>query len=871
MAPRFDSNSLRVELAVADLIDASLFRHLGFGQRGGYERMWVGQAIHSRYQEEARREDPSYRAEVPIRVVLQQRGWEVVIRGRIDGLRREATGDSPDDERTILEEIKSVRRGSELTDAKREIYERQARLYAWMLSLGDRGDSGDSGSDGAVAEAEAGEASDLEPPKSGQMPSEQIPFQQIPPEQIGAELVLIEIGSHKVHREPLEIDFEAIAASVERRLNRLILDYERHREVALERRQAGERLLFPYPELRNGQQAIIDATATALEQQEHLLLEAPTGLGKTVAALYPALKYALERQKRVFVLTAKTLQQDMATAVLELLNRDGTFRSLRLRAKSKMCANEEVICHEEFCPYAKDYYLKLHRSRIIDDLLMRYETLQPDAIFAHARQQEVCPFEVSLELSEKAQVVVCDYNYAFDPYVALQEFGPENDLQDTVLVVDEIHNLVDRGRGYYSPRLSTGKALEAAEFLHSISHDAPQRAARVCHELATWIADTTDHVLADVGGLQAGSAGSPGSPGSETQAAETRFVEDDLWDLRPGFDDTFVDYVEYQRQTSTYRAEDPFVDLYFDFLRFLDGLVFARTDAFSQYVRRDGDSRSVNILCKDPSRFIGGVINRTHSTIGLSATLSPTDFYRDLLGFDPERTTVTSIASPFPSENRCFVIDNSISTLWRERDRNYQPIADSLSRLAQAVPGNCLALFPSYAFIGQVAPKLAVSGKRVLVQGRDDSDQTRQEILELLRSPIAGDNLLLAVAGGVFAEGVDYPGDILRAVAIIGPCLPAVTLERELLKIYYQERFDRGFEYAFVVPGMTRVVQAAGRLIRSSEDTGVIALLDQRFLKTPYRNHLPEDWYDGGRLEDLIAQPGEAATRFFAQLPVSRA
>ncbi len=837
MAPRFDSDNLRLELGVADLLDTSLFRHIGFGQRGGYERMWVGQAIHSRYQEEAQREDATYRAEVPIRVAFEHRGWEVTIRGRIDGLRREAVGDSGAD-RTILEEIKSVRRGSELADATRAIYQRQALLYAWMLSLGD-----------AVR-------SDASEGENGALPAGLLPATSI-----AAELVLIEIGSHQVRREPLDLDLESIDASVRRRLNSLIHDHDRNREIALERREAGERLSFPYSELRAGQDDIVEAVATALAQQEHLLVEAPTGLGKTVAALYPALKYALENQKRVFVLTAKTLQQDMATAVLELLNEDGSFRSLRLRAKAKMCANEEVICHEEFCRYAKDYHLKLHRSRIVDDLMLRYPTLLPDGIFSLARDEEVCPFEVSLELSGRSQVVVCDYNYAFDPYVALSEFGKDNDLQDTVLVVDEIHNLVDRGRGYYSPSLSTTKALAAAEFLVATSHRSPQRAAKACHELAAWIADTVDRVLADLGGAAGG-----GGPSPEREAAETDFPEDDLWDLRPDFDDAFVDYVEYQRETSTYRAEDPFVDLYFDFLRFLDGLVLARSDAFSQYVKRRGERRAVNILCKDPSRFIGGVINRTHSTIGLSATLSPTEFYRDLLGFDRERTVAKTIASPFPHENRCVVIDDSVSTLWRERESNYQPIAENLSRLAAAVPGNCLALFPSYAFIDRVAPGLKPTGKRVLVQGRDDSDQTRQEVLELLRTPIAGDNLLLAVAGGVFAEGVDYPGEILKAVAIVGPCLPAVTLERELLKIYYQERFERGFEYAFVVPGMTRVVQAAGRLIRSSDDTGVIALLDQRFLKTPYRDHLPEDWWQGGRLADLIAAPGEAAARFFAEL-----
>jgi DNA excision repair protein ERCC-2 len=180
------------------------------------------------------------------------------------------------------------------------------------------------------------------------------------------------------------------------------------------------------------------------------------------------------------------------------------------------------------------------------------------------------------------------------------------------------------------------------------------------------------------------------------------------------------------------------------------------------------------------------------------------------------------------------------------------------------VPGNCLALFPSYQFLNEVAARLEVTKKRILVQNPASSDRERETILESLRSLLAGDHLLLAVAGGVFAEGVDYPGEMLRAVAVIGPCLPAVSLERQLLKQYYQERFERGFEYAFVVPGMTRVVQAAGRLIRSAEDTGIIALFDERFLHRPYVGHLPGDWLDGGETAALIGEPGQVAKLFWA-------
>jgi DNA excision repair protein ERCC-2 len=266
---------------------------------------------------------------------------------------------------------------------------------------------------------------------------------------------------------------------------------------------------------------------------------------------------------------------------------------------------------------------------------------------------------------------------------------------------------------------------------------------------------------------------------------------------------------------------------------------------------------------------LGEVLGRAHAVIGLSATLSPPEFYRDLLGFDPARTAVCSVPNPFPATNRRVVIDPTVATTWRERPANYARIAERLGAFAAAVPGNCLALFPSYRFLAEVAARLPASGRRVIVQERTAGDRERDGVLAVLRSPLAGDVLLLAVAGGVFAEGVDYPGEALKAVAVVGPCLPAVTLDQRLLSDYYDERFERGFEYAFVVPGMTRVVQAAGRLIRSADDTGVIALLDRRFLHRPYRDHLPADWLGGGEPGELTGDPAAVADAFFAANPAA--
>jgi DNA excision repair protein ERCC-2 len=808
MPPRFDPDRLTLELSVADLLDRQAAGSLGFANRGGYERLWLGQAIHSRYQEEALAADPSYQREVWVRHELSHRGWRVTVTGRLDGLRSD-----PDGVR-VVEEIKSIRRGAQLSQPVRELYAQQAALYAWLLALGE------------IVPDEVAEG----------------------PPPVKAELVLIEIGSDVVDRHEIPVDLAEVETAVRRRLNALIAIYVRSRVEAEKRREAAEALAFPYPEVRPGQETIVAAVETALEQREHLLLEATTGIGKTVAALYPALRYCLAHDKRLYVLTAKTLQQEMATRVLELLNGDGAFRSLRLRAKAKMCANGQVLCHEEYCPYAKDYQAKLQGSKVLERLVAHHSYLDPDAIYEAAQAAEVCPFEVSLELAGRVQVTVCDYNYAFDPYVSLSDFGAEADLSDVVLVVDEIHNLVDRGRGYYSPELSAEAVTRAADAAAHQGDAVHRRIEVLCRELARLI----EGAVADV--LEEG-------PGGD-RAAEATLPEDSLWRLRPRFDAAFVEYLEHQRETKTFRPDDEFVDLYFALLRFLNALVVA-DDAFSQLVERVGGDARWKVLCKDPSRFLGRTINRTHATIGLSATLSPPEFYRDLLGFDPERTSALSVPNPFPPENRRVVIDASVATTYRDRPAYYQRIAHRLAGFADSVPGNCLALFPSYAFLAQVAGHLEPGAKRVLVQRRASGDREREDILETLRSAILGDVLLLAVAGGVFAEGVDYPGDMLQGVAVVGPCLPALTLEQQLLRRYYDERFDRGFEYAFVVPGMTRVVQAAGRLIRSDRDRGVIALLDRRFLEGPYRQHLPGEWLPEDGPEGLSADPAEAAAEFF--------
>jgi DNA excision repair protein ERCC-2 len=807
MAPRFDEAGLRLELAVADLLEPQLLRSIGFANRGGFERLWLGQAIHGRYQEEALAGDPTYRREVCLRHEFDHRGWAVSLSGRADGVRKEPDGS------LVVEEIKSIRREGKLSPATRLIYERQALLYAWMLS-------------------------------------------QIEAQPVRAELILIAIGSDAVEREALAVDFESLELAIRQRLNGLLAEFRRERTAAGDRREAARGIHFPHAVLRPGQEQIVAAVEHALEHREHLLLEAPTGLGKTAAALYPAIRYCLAHDKRLFVLTAKNLQQEMALNVIRRVEAGPALHALRLRAKARMCANGEVICHEDYCPFARDYYAKLASSGVVPRLLREQAVLDPDLVFSAATQAEVCPFEVSLDLSGRAQVVVCDYNYAFDPYVALSDFSPEHDLSNVVLVIDEIHNLVERGRGYLSPELSSASARRAAEGAAHGGSPVHRELERISLELAALIERTCDATLEEA------------SAGDGT--VETSLPEEQLWRLRPEFDAAFVDYLEHRRETKSFQADDSFVALYFELLRFLNGLAgdgegSGPSERFSHLCERRGDERKLRIFCKDPGAFLGRVIGRAHSVVGLSATLSPAEFYRDLLGFSPGRTVALSLPSPFPSAHRRVVIDRSVTTLWRERAENCQPIADRLSTFGDAVPGNCLVLFPSFQFLSDVAGRMSARKKRLFVQQRTDTERDREALLETLRGALLGDVMLLAVAGGVFAEGVDYPGEMLRAVAIVGPCLPVPTIETRLLQSYYEERFERGFEFAFVVPGMTRVVQAAGRLIRSAEDVGVIALLDRRFLDRPYVDRLPADWLGGEAPAALSGDLVAAARDFFSE------
>jgi DNA excision repair protein ERCC-2 len=797
---RVDHEKREIVCSVGDLVHESTYRRIGVERGDGFRRMWIGQDIHTKRAELRANEDPHYRAEVHVVHRTTVGGWSVTVTGRIDGL-------SVDKEakRVNIEEVKSIHFDLELEalyrseKLQRHLY--QLLLYSYFLSR--------------------------QPDFEGYV--------------FAPQLVLIDLVSGDTKIIDTEFDRARVESTLHASLAKLIEDLETASALRLAKRAFADALQFPFDGMRGGQEEIVGAVARGIWQRDSLLLSAPTGIGKTMAVLYPAVKQSLKLGKKLFYLTSKTLQQDAAVKALELLN-DGSFRVLRIRSKQKMCAHTEMICHEDFCPFAAKYSEKMGKSGLLTTIVTSMSYFDPDITFELSKSHEVCPFEVSLELIDQADVIVCDYNYIFDPYVGLKTYQQESDYSDCVLIVDEAHNLVDRGRSWYSPDLHEKSFEEVRQ----------QFMSRNCwiegwEELLQMLRDHF-HGLAEV--LEGDVKQALCSPSREL------FLEQ-----RVEWERILMEYIGWKIDNRIAEEEDPLVDFYFKLVKFTN-MLGEEGDEFAHIVERTDDGIRLKIFCKDPSRFLGEIFESAHATVALSATLEPFEFYRKTLGFPPNRTAELSLGSPFPRDNRKIVIVPDVDTTYKRRADHYERIAETVADIADAGTGNFLALFPSYAFLREIAERMPPIQKRVMVQRTDMTDYERNAILEILRDRPKRGNLILAVSGGMYAEGVDYQGDMLSGVMVIGPALPQVSFEQELLKQYYDEQYGAGFEFAYLIPGMTRVVQSAGRVIRSEHDIGVIALLCKRFTQESYTRYFPTDWYEESPRE-LVSKKAASEIRSF--------
>jgi len=785
MTVRIDDEAKTVSLGVRDLASDEALCGSISAEGMPAARAALGRDAHEAHQNARLETHRTYRREQTVRHTFPFDGWTVTVHGRIDGL-YEHQG------RTVIEEVKSVdsleRAANTLATGGYGVWLRQLRIY--MLLLG----------------RESGKPTD-------------------------GFLVLVELRTGETRRVPVELDEAALEQSLAARLRGLIEEHEARRAWHERLATLAAGVPFPFESMRPYQDEMIRRIEAALASRTHLLVSAPTGIGKTAAALWPTLRLAMQEGLRVFFLTSKTTQQLLVVETLRRMRAAGEgFVALHLRAREKMCANDVYFCHPEFCRFARGYYDRLAKSTALDDLAA-LGIITPEDCVDRAVEETLCPFEVALDASLGADVIVCDYNYVFDPAVCLRRFFLERRYDDTVLIVDEAHNLYQRGRDYYSPELHRASLREAIDL-------AARSEAPVMRRLGAWC-EAVDDVLAEVSRRKHDEHGR----GLEYLVEpETSF----FGTQQALLDDIIVEYAAHCRATASLGPNDPLRDLFYAYIAFNNVLQLGG-DEFSYLWDATGGG-ALKILCKDPARQLGERLDGCYAAVGMSATLVPLTFYRDVLGFDRDRTRLVSLPSPFPKEHRRVLVVPQISTRYRHRARSYEAIARLIEQVVAARRGNYFAFFPSFDYLDAVAPYVALEGALVLRQGRSMSERARAELLERLREP-SKSHVVLAVQGGIFAEGVDYPGAMLIGVIVVGPGLPRVSFEQELMREYFAERYDAGFEYAYVYVGMNRVIQSVGRLIRSEDDAGVAVLIGQRFATQLYAELFPPDWHEASPLE----------------------
>lgn len=597
---------------------------------------------------------------------------------------------------------------------------------------------------------------------------------------------------------------------------------------------------FPFSSVREGQGELMGAVYRTLKGGKRLFAQAPTGTGKTISTLYPAIRALAEgRCERIFYLTAKASTGNEAfSAAKRLFSSGATFRACAITAKEKACANSAArasgalssFCSPDECPFAKGYYERLPFA--LADLVMSRAGYTPEVIAEAAQKHTVCPYELSLDLSEYCDLIVCDYNYVFDPAVFLRRyFDPEACENDSVFLIDEAHNLPDRVRDMYSCELSENRIFSLLD------------AAKECEsEGLLPLISALNELLKGFLALKALCRDSL----RMTSAGEMGFYIDRA--PLPHLDE----YIEkaviaMSRLRHKLRGHPLFPRLsallaelkkYLRIMNFFDG-------RFVSYVEiRGGDTR-VRVFCVDPSEVIGERLSLARASVLFSATLTPIDYFISLCGGGKDSETL-DLPSPFRKENLCIAAVDSISIRSDDRDeRTYRRVATFIAATVSARAGNYICYFPSYEFLEKTleAFRKKYPKVRTVVQTRGMDRREREDFLSAFKADSGVLRVGFCVLGGSFSEGVDLPGSRLIGSIVVGTGIPSLSNERNILAEYYEQREPGcGFDYAYAYPGMNRVLQAAGRVIRREDDRGIVVLIDDRYSEPGYVRMFPAAW-----------------------------
>lgn len=598
------------------------------------------------------------------------------------------------------------------------------------------------------------------------------------------------------------------------------------------RNESAKGLRFPFNSFRIGQKDLAKYVYAIARQGGTLFVEAPTGIGKTISTLYPFVKsFSDETTDKIFYFTAKTSGKEAASQAMSILKNKGLDASfVTITAKEKICFNPGAGCNPDECPFAKDYYNKV--NDVIKTMILSASTFDYETITKYAFDANICPFELELDLSLFTDVIICDYNYLFDPLVYMRRYFEETQ-GNYLALVDEAHNLVERARDMYSAELTVHSFNLMKKSIKKLEHKKIKSSIRSLQKHFKTLIDTE-------------------------QEEHTILAEHDLKFYRSL--NTFL--LAGQDILKNYHSfvTDDFLDFYFGVNKFLK-LFDLYDDSFVTYTHRYGKKDlSIKIFNLDPSRHIRRNLNKVHSRVLFSATLSPINYYVDVLGgmaTDP----VLMLPNPFPPENRLLMIAPTVSTKYKHRQDTFGEIADYIERFISHKIGNYLVFFPSYQYLSDVSSILMANPElNIITQTKDMKDDEKDAFLDRFVLNPTRTTIGLAVLGGAFSEGIDLVEDRLIGAVIIGVGLPQLSFERDLIRHHYDKNEHNGFEFSYVNPGMNRVMQAVGRVIRSETDRGTVLLIDDRYLQARYRNLFKQEWTNyqvvtsAEDIDDLVAK-----------------
>lgn len=777
MAIRVEGN--HISLSVHDLLSGPGHRQMissfPLPQRG-----MLGRQAQAKVQREKNRHFGLFHMEYALRRDYPFKNFLFTVQGRIDGVYRLKN-------RAELEEIKSViLQASEFKNLQITHYPEfmeQVLFYAYLLQ------------------------------------------DELEGMEVVAYLVLVNLINDVRRTFPIDYNRQHVEQLLFQRFARVIQNIEQERLLLKKREEHLQKTDFSLPEKRPQQLEMMNRVGQILAEARHLMVSAPTGTGKTVAALFPTLKFAYVNNKKIFFLTSKTTQQNIVFQSVAPLAAQGLdIHVLFLRASEKMCPNDVYFCHEAFCPFAKDYKERLMETNLLTGLL-EHSLLTPELIYQKGLEHQLCPFELSMELSSHCDLIVGDYNYVFDPAVYLRRVFSKKDQADWLLIIDEAHNLYERGMGYLSPEI---KRENVKNLIDRISLKKT-KVYRLLKEALLLIEELLQALNLE----------------GELHFAGMQYFEAELnaasWQSAlECYESAFIKYLIYKVKKRILLIDDPFEKFFYALRRFVQ-VAHIQDRAFVPFYNAE-QGGILKIQCCDPSNYLGQRLEGFHSAVAMSATLDPISFYREVMGFPEYRTDTLQLDSPFPARHRKVIIVPHISTRYKDRMQNAPAIAEVIRTTLQIHPGNYLAFFPGYNFLQQVNLFLGNIQANKIMQKPGMGEEERRRVLEQMQKS-EQHHLLMAVMGGVFSEGVDYLGKMAVGVIIVSPALPQISYERELLRRYYNKKKEMGMEYAYIYPGMNKVIQAVGRLIRSASDKGIVLLIGDRFSDEQFNALLPEYWF----------------------------